>query len=485
MLLYANCSLNRSYLAPYDEAVRFTPNLERFGRQGTVFTEHHSESGVSGPCFASTLSGTQAPRHGVYYHPRKLPDELVLLGEAYRDAGYDTHFWSGHPMAAARLNYGQGIPEHNLVLSDRREDRAVEDRNRQPDRTRLTANDERFTAVLDRLERDPDYEAYVQVFFTVTHAPYHNLFSDADFEAFRREFPDVVGDLTQADLDRFFPLYDEHRFALEWNFPETVEELGLDDAAVERLARVLELSYRIAVHRLDRWFGGVLDRIRERGLDDEALFAFTTDHGEILYRENALFHWVHGKQLAPEVVRIPLVVRGPGVPAGSYGGITRSIDLHPTLLGLSGIEPTSGIEGVDLSRAVRGEEDPPELRALCHTTVITEVRFRKMPGLTLRESYFPASDPRTMWVLIRDGPVAYRWRSTPGTRWVFEAFDWTTDPGETTDLFDERDAEHVRAAEELRAYKELLMAHYPGAAEEGELGEDEMLEALRALGYVR
>jgi len=482
-----NCTLNRSYLQPYDAEVTFTPNIARFASEGVVFENHHSETGVSGPCFASTISGTQAQKHKVYYHPRRLPEELPLLAESYRRAGYDTHFWSGHPMAAARLGYGRGVPERNVVLSDRKEDRVVHDRNHQPDRTQLTANDPRFEAILERLERDPSYKAYVQVFFTVTHAPYHNLFSDAEFQAFKEEFPDVVGDLTQADLDRFFPIYEENRFGLEWNFPETALELGLDEADVARLGRVLELCYRIGVHKLDGWFGGVLEEIRDHGLEDQAVVVLTTDHGEILYRENALFHWAHGKQLAPEVFNIPLIVRGPGaaVLPGRYEGLSRSIDLHPTLLGLSGIAADENVDGVDLSAALRGGDPPSGLRALSHTTVITNVRYRKTPGMTLRDGHFPASDPRTIWVMIRDGDLAFKWRSTMGTAWKFEAFDWTNDPGETNDLFDPSNPDHVRMTEELALYKDLLVQAYPGAAEEAGLSEEEMLEALRALGYVR
>ena len=117
VLLYMNCTLNRSYLQPYDAEVTFTPNIARFASEGVVFENHHSETGVSGPCFASTISGTQAQKHKVYYHPRRLPEELPLLAESYRRAGYDTHFWSGHPMAAARLGYGMiAYPHPRLLL---------------------------------------------------------------------------------------------------------------------------------------------------------------------------------------------------------------------------------------------------------------------------------------------------------------------------------------------------------------------------------
>jgi arylsulfatase A-like enzyme len=486
VLLYATCSLSREHTALFDPRVTYTPNLAALAREGLVFEEHHAETGISGADFAAILAGVQVDRHHVYYHPRRLPDELTLLGESFAAAGYETWFWSGHPMASARRGYGQGVPRERWVLSDQSEDRRVEDRERQPDRTQLTANDERFTALLGRLARDPHQDAYVQVLFTVTHSPYHSRYGDARIAEFRARHPAFAGDLEPQEIAHYLRIYEENRLELEWNFPETARALALTAEDVRKLAQTLELCYRVAVSELDAWLGRTLEKVRAHGLEAETLLVFTADHGELLYRDNTLFHWTHGHELAPEFLRVPLVLRGPGVPSGRYAGVSRSIDLHPTLLGLCGLAALPGaVDGVDLSAAVRGEAAPPRLRAFCHTTLVSPFQLEKLAGMTLRNSVLPRVDPELIWVLVREGELAVKRQRAPDGRWVLEAYDWGADPEERNDLYDPGNGRHAELARLAEAYHARLVARYPERESAADVPAEEALEPLRALGYVR
>jgi arylsulfatase A-like enzyme len=86
VLVYATCSLNKDYIAPYDEGVTTTPNLARFARGAMVFERHHSEAGASGIAFASILTGGQAPHHKVFYHPSRIAPEIDTLSEVFAQA---------------------------------------------------------------------------------------------------------------------------------------------------------------------------------------------------------------------------------------------------------------------------------------------------------------------------------------------------------------------------------------------------------------
>ena len=300
VVLYATCTLNKDFLGAYDASVTYTPRLDRLAAEGVVFRRHETESGQSGISFASIFSGTQADRHGIYHHPNRLRDELYLVTEAFADAGWEPWYWSGHSMAAWDLNYAQGVPE----------DRTSDARGKA--RRLLQAEDPMFQRVLGRLDADPSYRAFVLVSFTMTHGAYHRQLERADYARFLRDFPDVAGGLTMADLEWAWEVYGPKatRLALQWDYGATVRELGLDAGDEERLARALELTYRADVAGLDRLFGGTLDLLAERGWLDESLIAFTADHGETLFqREETLFHWTHGLQLAPEVISVPWILR--------------------------------------------------------------------------------------------------------------------------------------------------------------------------------
>jgi len=476
VVLYATCSLNRAYLEPYG-AARPTPAFARFADEGLVFDRHHTEAGQSGIAFASLFSGTQAWRHGAYYHPTLLSDDLTLVTEAFAEDGWETWFWSGQGMGGAKLNYGQGVPPEHVF------------RRRKDDHAGLTANDADFEALLAGLAADPTRRAYVQVNFTLTHHAYAKHIPAADLPRVTAEIATELG-LSLAELEETLALYDANRLDLQWDYPRTVARLGLEARDEERLAQVLEAFYAHAVAGLDEWFGRFLDRIDAHGLGEESLLAFTSDHGETLARPTALFRWGHGLQLAPEVIGVPLVVRGPGIEPGRYGGVTRSIDVFPTLAGLAGV-PLEALEhtwdGTDLSLAVRGERAPPEQVAFSHTAIISPAQMEKQAAFELRDRYFPDSDPAHMWTAMRVGDVYYVLRKLDTSDWGLQVFDLAADPGLEHDLFDADDPRHEEATNRLSSYRARLIEGYLRVLQEPghELPLKEQLRRLRELGYVK
>jgi arylsulfatase A-like enzyme len=490
------CTLARDQLSPYEPARRFTPNLQRFAEGGLVFRRHVTEAEQSGITYASLFTGCQADCHGVYRHPSVLNGSLYQISEAFRDAGYDTWFWSGQRMGGAEYGYGQGVAPRRSFL------RVPEDR------LSYTANDGDFAALLERLESDPDQRAFVQIGLTLTHSPYHHYATREVVEAFRAHHPEADPGLTPEDHARLLAVYDRYRLALQWNYPETVEKLRRHEDPAQRLregdeaklADLLELLYQAAVWQLDGLFGQWLDSIEAAGLLDESLIAFTADHGEVLYRANALYQWTHGLELAPEVLTVPLVVRGPGVGVapGHYDAVTRSIDVFPTLAGLAGVAIPAGsqVEGVDLSKAVRGEEEPPELVALFHTSTLGPNLLEQFAGDRDRTGdgrieagplapytqvlrRIPREDVAFVWVGARQRDAVFK-KTFDGSRWRFEAYDLAADPQETRNLFDPGDPEHRRRAGELDAYQARLLR---GPYSRTRLSAED-IEKLTALGYL-
>jgi len=476
VVLYTTCSLNRGFLEPYGSK-RPTPAFARFAADGLVFDRHQTEAGQSSIGFASIFSGAQAWRHGAYYNPTVLGDDLTLIGEAFAADGWETCYWSSHNMCGPRLNYSQGVaPEHVF-------------RRHKADLAGQTANDADFDALLAGLQADPARRAFVQVNFTFTHHPYASYLPAAERPRLIAAIAESLG-TSRARVRTLLELYEQNRLELEWDYPATVARLGLDRDAERELARVVEASYANAVAELDTWFGRFLERIDAHGLTAQSLIAVTSDHGEVLDRPNALYHWTHGLQLAPEVTCVPLLLRGPGVRVGRYAGVSRSIDVFPTLAGLAGVS-LDGLahtwEGVDLAAAVRGEEPPPELRAFSHTAIVSEAQHANQPSFALRDRFFPDSDPASMWTAMRDGDRYYRLRKTEGTSWALQVFDLAADPGLERDLYDPSDPAHVDAEHRLSSYRARLIEGYltRGADAAPQLPVDEQVDRLRELGYVR
>jgi arylsulfatase A-like enzyme len=469
VLLYAPCTVNKDYLSPYNPAVDFTPRLGELARGAVVFRRHQTEAGASGIAYASLFSGTQANRHGVFSHPGTLPDDLLLVHEAYAEAGYETFYWNGHLAASSGLNYAQGVKPENVFRG-------------------LAAKDERFVQILDRLRSDPTYKAFIVTNFTVTHSPYR----PAPLRAFLLEYPRYVEGMTDEQIRKYVKIYRDESIGLSWAFPDTVKRLGLSAEEVAELVRVVEDLYRSNVNQLDDMTGAVVDAIRERDLLDESLLVFTADHGEALYRDDHRFMWAHSGDLNPEVLSVPLLIvsNDPRVRPAAYEGVTRSIDVVPTMLGLSGIAvPDGRFDGRDLSPVLTGRADPPDLVAYSHTqmlppSVSSQMRDEKKSAKwTIMRKFHPRPDPELIWVAMRVGDRQFQYRKLDGPEWGFEAIDLANGVGRAVP-FVASDAAHAETAQRLLDYKELLVRSYGRLKGGKAVPSEKEADILRRLGYI-
>jgi arylsulfatase A-like enzyme len=461
VILYATCTVNRDYLAPYNDAVAFTPNLQQFAAESVVFTTHHTESGQSGTAYASIFTGLQADQHGIHRHPTRLGDELYLIAEAYADHGYETFFWNRHPMASPGLNFGQGVAAENTFDDF------------------LRADSPELARILRRLREDASYKAFVMTNFTVTHAPY----GFEHLNAFAINYPAETNGISNEALNLYNAVYRQYDHELQWDFAEFVAREKLTQDDIRNLAASIELLYKSNVNLLDRHFGELVGAVAKSGALDRSLIVFTADHGETLYRDNALFHWGHGGQLAPEVLLVPLMIRAPGLAPAVYDSVTRSIDLFPTMLGLSGLTLATerAVEGNDLSQALRGQTPAPTLAAYSHTSVPHPQILQSLEG-TLLHRYYPGPDGSLTWVSVRDGEFVYKLRNLDGARWGVEVFDAENDPEERNNLYDPGNSRHADMVQRLEQYKSRLVESDRSDARP--LPPEE-IEALRTLGYIR
>lgn len=107
--------------------------------------------------------------------------------------------------------------------------------------------------------------------------------------------------------------------------------------------------------------------LRSTGVAENTIILILADHGEEFNEHGAVFH---GHSFFQEVIHVPLMIAGPGIPAGIVDSTWVGLfDVTPTILGLSGIPVPEHMEGVDLftanqhpGRAIpaSGLFDPPE-----------------------------------------------------------------------------------------------------------------------------
>lgn len=99
--------------------------------------------------------------------------------------------------------------------------------------------------------------------------------------------------------------------------------------------------YDANLHQTDAELQRLIEFMRFEGLLDEALVVVTSDHGEEFLEHGGV---LHSRTQYQELLHVPLIVRGPGVPAGLRIATPVSlVDVAPTVLAVRRI--TSIVQG--------------------------------------------------------------------------------------------------------------------------------------------
>jgi arylsulfatase A-like enzyme len=156
---------------------------------------------------------------------------------------------------------------------------------------------------------------------------------------------------------------------------KTVEELcgrGNIPAADKRWGKYYRNNIRhyfAMISGVDDQFGRIMKALREKGLDDNTIVVFTSDHGNCLGIHNKISKNNHYE----ESMRVPFIIRWPGrIRAGRDDLLLSTPDIYPTLLDLMGLagDIPSQVEGSNyagLFRTGRGRRPSSQLYMWCPT----------------------------------------------------------------------------------------------------------------------
>jgi choline-sulfatase len=124
--------------------------------------------------------------------------------------------------------------------------------------------------------------------------------------------------------------------------PEWVQRRRLDMSPEEVLHTRRQYAANISL--IDYWVGEMLNTLEQRGMLDNTIVIFASDHGEMLGD-----HGLYTKSVAYEAsLRVPLILSGPGIPAGETRDTLAELsDINPTICELAGV-PYLGPEGNSL-----------------------------------------------------------------------------------------------------------------------------------------
>ena len=434
-----------------------TPTLDRLASEGAVCENCIVNNPVCTPSRASLYTGKPLPGHGVYRLYDNLPAAEVLFTRRLQEAGYrtalfgklhvssrgyeesrrhpndgfDVYEWcmeGGLAMDSPLQAYSRSLAEHHPAFHDRLK-REFRDVLHHPSACHLTHwAAERTIDFLETHDPDRPFCCVTSVFDP------HNPYGD---------FPEEAGACVDADAIPA-PFIREGEFAgkpaallREHHHSYLGDFAQYSRADLKRMRH----GYHASIAFLDREFGRILDVLERRGLAENTLVIFTSDHGDMLGDHQLL---VKGAYFYDPNVRVPLLLRWPGaIRAGTrFGGLVQLHDLAATVLSAAGLDSEAIGRWMPDSRNLL-----PALRGDTQRVRETAVCCYRNSGISSEESADPYFDPPIHATMLR----TERWKLNlwhgvePGTP-AGELYDMQQDPWETETRWDDPACREVRLA---------------------------------------
>lgn len=348
-----------------------TPNMDRLVNEGTAFTQAHIPGGTTGAVCMPSRAMLHTGR-GLFHIERegqRIPAAHTTMAETFQKNGYETFAagkWHNGTEAfhrgfesGANLFFG-GMWDHwcvptcvydptgeydnvvdvtvNFTTSNQTRKIHADHFNHGIHSSELLSN----TAIEFLNGREKDRPFFLYLSYLAPHDP--------------RVMP-----------EQFRTMYDPEQISLPPNFSPTHDfPIGIEDIRDERLAawpreeqevRRHMAEYYGMISHLDYEIGRVLEALEKMGEADHTLIVLAGDNGLAVGS-----HGLMGKQSNYDhSIRVPLVLRGPGIPKGKrISNYVYLLDVYPTLCSLLGLEIPESVEGMDFSPML--EDDTFQIR---------------------------------------------------------------------------------------------------------------------------
>lgn len=379
-----------------------TPNIDGLVEGGTSFMNMYVTAPSCAPSRASLFSGTYAHTNGVCRNDEKWPWTWVSL---LNESGY--RCVNVGKMHTNPVEADFGFHERHVVENKDRDtpnlpfyldqwDKALWKRGvEKPSRVTYRRREdykERLGAFLWEADEDLHADVFVadlacmwldrytghepfflQIGLPGPHPPYDPTEEYAD-KYLNRELPKAIRNY---DLDGLpYPLRKLREDHLEKDHDGIVH---LRDPSEEQLHRQ-RAYYYANVSMIDTQVGKIIDALTQRGVIDDTIIIYSTDHGDCLNDHGLSQKW----NMFEQSVRVPAIVCGPEVKQDQrIEGLTALFDLGPTILEAADVTAPSWMEARSLWPELRGDDtsgrravfsEHANDKILQHTEFMTMVR---------------------------------------------------------------------------------------------------------------
>ena len=300
-----------------------TPHLDQFATEGLLVTNAISCAPVCSPYRAQLMTGRYPHSTGVIHNDIRLPDHELVISEVMKNQGYRTGYIGKWHLA--------GYREDPVDATSRRgwDFWAVRNCSHEHSKPEYWLNDAKQPVRVAGWEPDVQTDLAVEYIKKNKQSPFCLFLS---FGPPHNPYK-APG--------KYVEMYEDGTLKNRPNVP---------DDKTDNLRQ-----YYAMITSLDSCMGRICDALDDAGISEDTIVVFTSDHGDMIGSQGQ----PHRRKQRPweESIHIPFIVRYPRkIKKGQVRDwIVSSVDVMPTLLGLSGISIPSQVEGMDYSSTFFGK----------------------------------------------------------------------------------------------------------------------------------
>ena len=303
------------------------PNLFELAGEGTTFDNCYTCQPVCGPARACIQTGVYATKSGCYKNGISIKGEETTLAQYFNRAGYDTAY-IGKWHLATDPNFNC---EKDAIPDDRR-------------------GGYRYFRGADVLEFTSDgYSGYVfdekgnRIDFTGYRADAINAFALEYLDSVKKQQPFFMF------VSQLEPHHQNNKNCFE-GYKETVADFIdykiPDDLTVFRGDYKKSYpNYLSAINRIDYNLGLLINKLKEKGIYDDTVIIYTSDHGCHFRTRNSEYK----RSCHDSSIHIPLVIKGGVFDGGKTDErLVSLVDFPATMLSAAGLEVPDTFDGYDI-----------------------------------------------------------------------------------------------------------------------------------------
>ena len=345
-----------------------TPNLDQLASDGVRFTQSYSTYPLCTPARASLFTGLYSHNNDVGFNLKKdsILDQAEIiptLGKTFKDAGYNVAYFGkehagGYGYASA-TEFGSMMHSNGGMLAEG------------------SAYDPIFTE--DAVQYVQDQKGDKPFFMTLSLINPHDIC---------RVLGGKVAGATFTDAIHFARNNNEPylRYQPRPNVPENhdvkyekgmilhkdfmyYEVFGLNKDEWRRFIS----TYQLLIENTDRHIGQLIKSVQNKGISDETIIIFTTDHGEMAgsHKLIAKTTFYEESSKIPVIIKYPKIIKPKTV---NENALISTIDIMPSLLDLAGLSIPDDLDG----RSFKNEILYPNNKESTFNAVYSQNQYGRM-----------------------------------------------------------------------------------------------------------